>query len=113
MEEAKVAVAEHGKHLIQLGFIEKGLMTGVDDGLLGEAIAASVQKVVATALDAVREAGVLPQKVDAVYFTGGSTGIRALREPIAAAFAGSQQVMGDRFASVARGLGVYAGKLFS
>lgn len=113
VEEAKVAVADSGKHLIQLGFIEKGLMTGVDDGLLGEAIAASVQKVVATALDAVRDAGITPQQVDAVYFTGGSTGIRALREPIAAAFAGSEQVMGDRFASVARGLGVYAGKLFA
>lgn len=112
VEDAKVAVAEGGSSRIDLAFIENRLMTRVDEAMLGLAIRASVDRIAGTALEAVRKAGVDPRAVDAVYFTGGSTGIRELREAIAAAFVDSEIVMGDKFASVARGLGVYAGKLF-
>jgi hypothetical chaperone protein len=50
----------------------------------------------------------VPDAVDALYFTGGSTGLRVLAQRIAAAFPHAQVVRGDRFASVATGLGVFA-----
>ena len=57
-------------------------------------------------------AGVAPADVDAVYFTGGSTGLGALAERIAAQFPQARQVRGNRFASVAQGLGLHAQRLY-
>ncbi|GAC1625722.1 MAG: Hsp70 family protein [Nevskia sp.] len=112
VEDAKVGVADGGQTRIELGFVERGLSAAVDAALLTRAIEASIAKIVETALATVDDAGLDPESIDAVYFTGGSTGIRSLREAIAAAFENSELVMGDPFASVARGLGVYAGRLF-
>lgn len=113
VEDAKVAVADGGAIALDLSFIDRSLRVALDAALLHRALSVPVDKIVASALQTVRDAGVAPGSIDAVYFTGGSTGIRELREAIAAAFAGSVPVMGDKFASVARGLGVYAGALFS
>lgn len=112
VEDAKVAVADGGETRIDLGFIETGLAAVVSEGLLGAAIETAVGKIVGAALATVDDANLDPRDIDAVYFTGGSTGIRALREAIAEAFGDSELVMGDPFASVARGLGVYAERLF-
>lgn len=112
VEDAKVVVADGGETQIDLGFIETALVAAVDEALLGTAIETAVGKIVAAALATVDDANLDPRDIDAVYFTGGSTGIRALREAIAEAFSDSELVMGDPFASVARGLGVYAERLF-
>lgn len=45
-------------------------------------------------------------------FTGGSTGLKLLAERIAAWFPAAKVVRGDRFASVAQGLGVHARRAF-
>lgn len=113
VEDAKVAVADGGAITLDLSFIGPALRVAIDDALLRRAIGAPVDRIVAAALQTARDAGVAPGAIDAIYFTGGSTGIRVLRDAIASAFAGSVPVMGDKFASVARGLGVYAGALFS
>lgn len=55
-----------------------------------------------------RQAGVPAGEVSALYFTGGSTGLAPLVERIAALFPHVQRVQGDRFASVAQGLGLHA-----
>ncbi|NGY05559.1 Hsp70 family protein [Solimonas terrae] len=113
IEDAKVAVADGGTMALDLSFIDTALRVAVDDALLHRAIGAPVERIVAAALQTAADAGLSPGAVDAIYFTGGSTGVRFLREAIATAFAGSVPVMGDKFASVARGLGVYAGALFA
>jgi hypothetical chaperone protein len=59
-----------------------------------------------------RQAGVAPQAVDALYFTGGSTGLKPLVQRIAACFPAARAVRGDRFASVAQGLGLHARAVF-
>ena len=56
------------------------------------------------------QAGLKPRQIDALYFTGGSTGLRLLAERIAAAFPAARAVRGDRFASVASGLGLHAAR---
>jgi hypothetical chaperone protein len=43
-----------------------------------------------------------------LYFTGGSTGLTPLVDRIAAEFPNARRVRGDRFASVAQGLGLHA-----
>jgi hypothetical chaperone protein len=54
----------------------------------------------------------MPDQIDALYFTGGSTGLRTLVQAIAQDFPQAQVVRGERFASVATGLGVHARRLF-
>ena len=53
-----------------------------------------------------------PAQIQALYFTGGSTGLTPLVDRIAACFANAQRVRGDRFASVAQGLGLHARAVF-
>jgi len=57
-------------------------------------------------------AGVAPERLEVLYFTGGSTGLAALVDRIAAGFPGARCVRGDRFASVAQGLGLHARALY-
>jgi len=52
-------------------------------------------------------------RIDAVYFTGGSTGIAELRRAFQKTFPLARVAVGDKFASVARGLGASAAKLFT
>lgn len=54
-----------------------------------------------------------PAAVQAVFFTGGSTGLASLVDGIAAVLPAATPVRGDRFASVAHGLGLHAQRLFS
>jgi hypothetical chaperone protein len=50
--------------------------------------------------------------VQALYFTGGSTGLAPLVRRLEGEFAHAQPVRGDRFASVAQGLGVHARRVY-
>ena len=60
------------------------------------------------ARETVVQAGLRPDQINALYFTGGSTGLRLLAQQIAAVFPQARAVRGDRFASVATGLGLFA-----
>jgi hypothetical chaperone protein len=70
-------------------------------------------RIVQGALDTARSAGLKPEQIDALYFTGGSTGLRVLTDALQAAFPGARVVRGDRLASVATGLGLHAARLLS
>ena len=52
------------------------------------------------------------QDIRALYFTGGSTGLKLLTDQLEAAFPGARAVRGDRLASVATGLGLHAARLY-
>jgi len=108
VEGAKIEVAEGGEAAIELDFIEEGLRAAVSEGVLSGAIHALLQSIVRSALAAVAQAGMKPAEVTALYFTGGSVAIRELRRVFHEAFPASRMVVGDHFASVARGLGVSA-----
>lgn len=107
-EGAKIAVADGGRTRIDLSHVERALAVELDEGEALRALEADLERIVAVARETVRQAGLAPAAVDALYFTGGSTGLRVLAQRIAAAFPGAQVVRGDRFASVATGLGVFA-----
>jgi hypothetical chaperone protein len=76
------------------------------------ALETDLAHIVHAARDTVRQAGVAPEAVDALYFTGGSTGLKPLVQRIAACFPAAEMVRGDRFASVAQGLGLHARAVF-
>jgi hypothetical chaperone protein len=112
-EAAKIAVAEGGATQIDLQQIEPGLQASLAEAQALQAIDADVQRIVDAACETVASAGLKPAQLDALYFTGGSTGLKPLARRIADCFPAAHAVHGDRFASVATGLGVYARRRFS
>ncbi len=104
-EAAKIAVAKGGTTRIDLGHTERGLVAARDERQAMAAIEAGIERIVAAARATVSQAGLAPAQIDALYFTGGSTGLRLLARRIAAAFPQAQVARGDRFASVATGPG--------
>jgi hypothetical chaperone protein len=111
-EDAKIAVAQGGTHAVDLYDVERDLVVEVDQTNVVGALTHDMDRIVATALETATLAGLRPGDVDALYFTGGSTGLAPLAERLAAAFPGARPVHGDRFASVATGLGLEARRQF-
>ncbi len=111
-EGAKIEVAEGGSTRIDLGHVERALAVTLDEPQAIDAIAADLARIVEAARITVQQAGLRPEQVDALYFTGGSTGLRLLAQQIGAVFPAARAVRGDRFASVATGLGIYARRWF-
>jgi len=112
-EAAKIAVAEGGDTRIDLSHTEHRLGVDLSEREAVQAIAADIERIVDAACAAVAQAGLRPAQIDALYFTGGSTGLRLLASRIAAAFPGAQVARGDRFASVATGLALHAQRWFA
>jgi len=111
-EQAKIDVALEGRATIDLDSVERGLQFDLGGERAAAAIEADLQRIADAALTTVRLAGVMPDSVDVLYFTGGSTGLQPLVDRIAAPFGAAEQVRGDRYASVAQGLGLHAALVF-
>ena len=111
-EEAKIGVAAGGETVIDLDEVEDDLCLAFDEAQLIKAGHDETQRIVQAARDTVQAAGVAPRDVNAIYFTGGSTGLAFLSGALAAAFPDAKAVFGDRLASVATGLGIHARRVF-
>jgi len=92
--------------------VEEGLAVPLAEAQAAQAVQADLQRIVEAAGDTLRQAQLKPEQIDVLYFTGGSTGFMPLTERIAARFPAAQVRRGDRFASVAQGLGVHATRHF-
>jgi hypothetical chaperone protein len=111
-ERAKIDAATTGHAQIDLSLLEAALGAELGETRAGEVIDDDCARIVAAARETLHQAGVAADEVDALYFTGGSTGLLPLVDRIAAHFPAAQHVRGDRFASVAQGLGEYARRIF-
>jgi hypothetical chaperone protein len=111
-EAAKIKVSEAGAALIDLDFIEPGLTRRLTEDEQAVALHDGIEKIVGTARETVRRAQLEPSRIDAVYFTGGSTGLDALARRLAAAFPDAEAVRGDRYSSVVSGLAITAQRRF-
>ena len=111
-EKAKIDVALNGAAQIDLWLLERGLKATLHEPQAASAIEADLERIVHASRATVLQAGLRPGDVDVVYFTGGSTGLTPLVDRIAACFPAAQRVRGDRFASVAQGLGWHARAVF-
>lgn len=111
-EQAKIDVSGGGDARISLRHVERGLEVVLTEARAMDAIETDMQRIVDAARDTAAQAGLAPERIDALYFTGGSTGLRVLSQRIAQAFPQARAVRGDRFASVATGLALHAQRLF-
>ena len=112
-EAAKIGVAAGGRAAIDLGHVEAGLASALDEAEAARALDADLDRIVAAAHTTVAQAGQAAGGVDALYLTGGSTGLDVLSERLRAAFPSARVVRGDRFASVATGLALFAQRRFA
>jgi hypothetical chaperone protein len=111
-EAAKIALADGGPTRIDLQRIEDGLAVELSAAQAERALHADLQRIVEAAHQTARQAGLAPADLDALYFTGGSTGLGLLAQRLAAAFPTARAVRGDRFASVVAGLALEARRRF-
>ena len=111
-EAAKIATTQQLHHAIDLQAIEPGLQVLLSAQDVIASVEAQLARITAAARHTLALAGLDAAQVDAVYFTGGSTGLTPLVQRIAALFPQARQVHGDRFASVAMGLGRHAQQVF-
>ena len=111
-EAAKIAVAEGGSARIDLSLLEPGLALTMNEPEAVAAIDADLDRIAGAADETLAQAGLARDQVDALYFTGGSTGLKPLAERIAARLPAARVMRGDRFASVAQGLGLHARRVF-
>jgi hypothetical chaperone protein len=112
-EAAKIAVAAGGECAIDLHLIEKSLSQPFDDVQAEQALRDDMARIIQCAHEAVQMAGVQASDIGALFFTGGSTGLKLLTDQLEAAFPTARAVRGDRLASVATGLGLHAARMFS
>jgi hypothetical chaperone protein len=106
-------VAESRSTRIALEQVERGLDIEVSEAGVIACVEDDMARIAEASLQTVAMAGLEAAQVDAVYFTGGSTGLAPLAQRIAGQFASAQVVRGHRFASVAQGLGHHAHRQFS
>ncbi|HMM86134.1 MAG: Hsp70 family protein [Gammaproteobacteria bacterium] len=111
-ESAKIEAASTGVARIDLSCVEPALAATLDEATALRALDGDLERIAAAARQTVRLAGVDADVVDALYFTGGSTGWAPLTRRLAADFPRARTVHGDRLASVARGLGEYAARMY-
>lgn len=112
-EAAKIHLSSATQATIDLGHVEPGLTVAVARAGLLDLLADLLARLVAMGTQTVRTAGLAPAAISTVYFTGGSSGMAALREAFAPAFPASRLATGDLFGSVVSGLGIDAARRFA
>jgi hypothetical chaperone protein len=107
-EQAKIDVATVGDARINLEIVQAGIEIHFTEAEQASALTTRVGKIVECAIETTRLANIAADRVDTLYFTGGSTGLAFLTDEIAAQFPRAKIAVGDRFSSVATGLGLTA-----
>jgi hypothetical chaperone protein len=113
VEEAKIGLSSAPEVVLELERLSPPERLLVQRATFAQAIGGLVDGIGAAVQRLLDEAGVAPEKVDTVFFTGGSSGVALLRERIAAIVPGARRVEGDLFGSIGAGLAIDAARKFS
>ena len=112
VEQAKIDLTEASTLELSLARIEAELRVTLDRALFEAAIDAQLERIGQGVAELLRKAGLGPDQVDTVFFTGGSSGIPALRQRIARLLPNAAPVEGDTFGSIGSGLAIEAKKRY-
>jgi hypothetical chaperone protein len=111
-EAAKIELSNADFTTIDLHRIDDRLSVTASRAELLTLLADLLARLVTVGAATVTAAGLTPATISTLYFTGGSSGMTALRQAFSAAFPESRVVVGDLFGSVVSGLGLDAGRRY-
>lgn len=112
VEASKIELSDTERRDIDLARIEAGLVAELSRELFEGAIAPLLERVRGSISELLHSADVDPARVDTVFFTGGSSGVPALRQSVAAMLPNARHVDGDRFGGIGNGLAIEAMKRY-
>ena len=112
VEEGKIALSDSASAPLALDRLSPPHTLTLQRHQFDAAIGHLIDTVDQTVLKLLADAGVAASAVDTVFFTGGSSGVIALRERIGALLPGAQKVEGDLFGSIGAGLALDAARKF-
>lgn len=112
VEEGKIALSDADSAELALDRLSPSQTLTLDRAHFDGAIDHLATAVKSTVCGLLRDAGIAPDSVDTVFFTGGSSGVPLLRERIAAEVPHARKVEGDRFGSIGAGLALDAARKF-
>ncbi|MDD0974337.1 Hsp70 family protein [Pseudomonas fontis] len=112
VEETKIELTHAQNRLVDLSRVEKGLEVDLSRALFEASIENLLSRVRGSVDELLRKAGVSVEQVDTVFFTGGSSGIPALRQSVAAMLPQARHVEGNIFGSIGSGLAIEARKRY-
>ena len=114
IEQAKIGLSDADSVHMDLIHLDAGWMCEITRDTLIDAVAKEVQRVVDAATDTVTaRAGLEPDAIETLFMTGGSTALPGFETAMCSAFPKARVHYGDRFSSVASGLGLAAKERFS
>jgi hypothetical chaperone protein len=108
IETAKIALSDADEVSVDFNHIEPDWQMTVTRETLAASIATEVEKVVAVARETVSDAGLETAAIHTLFMTGGSTALPGFEAAMQSAFPEANVNYGDRFSSVASGLGLAA-----
>ncbi|MDN5514827.1 MAG: Hsp70 family protein [Pseudomonas sp.] len=112
VEESKIALSDQDARPIDLSRVEPGLVAELTRPLLENAIEPLLERIRASLTQLLADAGVAADQVDTLFFTGGSSGVPALRQSVAAMLPNARSVEGNTFGSIGSGLAIDAKKRY-
>ncbi|TRO24179.1 Hsp70 family protein [Ectopseudomonas mendocina] len=112
VEESKIALSERDARPIDLSRVEPGLVAELTRPLFENAIEPLLERIRASLTQLLADAGVAADQVDTLFFTGGSSGVPALRQSVAAMLPNARSVEGNTFGSIGSGLAIEAKKRY-
>jgi len=112
VEQAKIALSDGDTALLSLERFAPGEQQLLTRSEFDLTTAILVDKVESAVTRLLPEAGLTANRIDTVFFTGGSSGIPQLRRRIAALLPQARVVEGDLFGSIGAGLAVDAARRY-
>ncbi len=112
VEDSKIALSEQDARAIDLSRVEPGLVAELTRPLFEGAIEPLLERIRASLSQLLADAGIAAEQVDTLFFTGGSSGVPALRRSVAAMLPNARSVEGNTFGSIGSGLAIEAKKRY-
>ncbi|RRV09518.1 Hsp70 family protein [Pseudomonas sp. v388] len=112
VEETKIQLTHEPSRHVAMDRIESGLSVDLSRAMFEASIDAQLERVRNSVTQLLNDAGVGLEQVNTVFFTGGSSGIPALRNSVSAMLPNARHVEGNIFGSIGSGLAIEAKKRY-
>ncbi|MCF5280882.1 Hsp70 family protein, partial [Pseudomonas syringae] len=112
VEETKIQLTHADSRHLLMDRVEAGLSVDLSRVMFEAAIDAQLERVRNSVTNLLNDAGVSVEQVSTVFFTGGSSGIPALRNSVSDMLPNARHVEGNIFSSIGSGLAIEAKKRY-